>query len=131
MLIDALKGKPVCIDFDGTCVAHEFPKVGRYIGAQPVLLRMVKAGCKLVLFTMRSGDSLKEAVDWFSDNGIKLHGIQHTPGQYNWTDSPKAYGALYIDDAALGCPLLPGLKGEKPFVDWDKVEELLFGNIEK
>jgi len=26
----------ICIDFDGTCVTHEFPKVGKDIGAVPV-----------------------------------------------------------------------------------------------
>ena len=50
------------------------------------------------------------------------------PTQHTWTKSPKAYGHLYIDDAALGIPLVRGLNGEKPYVDWDKVEEMLFGD---
>jgi hypothetical protein len=33
---------------------------------------------------------------------------------------------LYIDDAALGCPLLYNPEiSDKPFVDWVKVEEIL------
>ena len=31
----------ICIDFDGTCVTHEFPSIGKDIGAIPVLKEMV------------------------------------------------------------------------------------------
>jgi hypothetical protein len=44
----------ILIDFDGTCVAHEFPKVGKDIGAVPVLKALVENGHNLILFTMRS-----------------------------------------------------------------------------
>ena len=33
----------ICVDFDGTCVTHEFPKVGKDIGAVPVLKKLVDA----------------------------------------------------------------------------------------
>jgi len=132
----------ICIDFDGTCVTHEFPKVGKDIGAIPVLNKIADAGHNIILFTMRSdteevtsndygihkqaGDYLTDAVNWFIDNHIPLHGINVNPTQHTWTKSPKAYGQLYIDDAALGCPLLydPEIS-DRPFVDWDKVEEML------
>ena len=42
------------IDFDGTCVTHEFPNVGKSIGAEKVLKRLVDNGHQLILFTMRS-----------------------------------------------------------------------------
>lgn len=38
----------IAIDFDGTCVYHEFPKVGGDIGAVPVLKRLVEEGHQLV-----------------------------------------------------------------------------------
>ncbi len=123
-------GDPIAIDFDGTCVVHSYPKIGRHIGAQKVLHRIVKNGGNLILFTMRSGDQLEEAVHWFDENRISLYGIQRNPTQGSWTSSPKAYAKVYIDDAALGCPLRQGLNGERPFVDWGKVELLLFGNNE-
>ncbi len=127
---DALFGLTVAIDFDGTCVTHEYPKVGRYIGAQPVLQRIVAEGGKLILWTMRSDQGLQDAVDWFEAHGIPLYGIQRNPTQDEWTNSPKCYAKLYIDDAALGCPLLPGLKGERPFVDWKAISEI-FGRTQK
>lgn len=136
------KGKIIAVDFDGTCVTHEFPQVGRDIGAVPVLQRLVAEGAKLILWTMRSdtqpsvhtktGEPLEhptpltDAVDWFRDHGIPLYGIQCNPTQRTWTSSPKAYAHIYIDDAALGCPLLQGEEGERPYVDWKKVNRMMF-----
>lgn len=114
------------IDFDGTCVTHEYPKVGRHIGAPRVLRRIVDEGGDLILWTMRSGSHLEDAVKWFKDNDLPLFGVQRHPTQDYWTDSPKCYAKIYIDDAALGCPLKLGLKDERPFVDWEAVETTLF-----
>ncbi len=113
----------IAVDFDGTCVRHEYPKVGKDIGAIPVLKDLVAAGHELILFTMRSNDKLQDAVDWFKDNDIKLYGIQTNPTQKNWTSSPKCYAHLYIDDAALGCPLVEG--ESRPYVDWFEVRHML------
>lgn len=130
------------IDFDGTCVTHEFPKLGKDIGAIPYLRTLVMNGHQLILFTMRSdgqeeqimengykmhgGDFLTQAVNWFKENGIPLYGIQTNPTQHTWTTSPKAYAQLYIDDAALGCPLLYNEKiSDRPFVDWYEVGKIL------
>jgi len=131
----------IAIDFDGTCVTHEYPKIGRDIGAVPVLKRLVDEGHQLMLWTMRGNkpveevDTLLEAVKWFEDNGIPLWGINQNPDQHRsqWTNSNKQYAQLYIDDAALGCPLTVDvvMVGEellqigRPYVDWVKVEKLL------
>ena len=132
----------ICIDFDGTCVSHEFPNIGKDIGAIPVLKRLVENKHKLILFTMRSnmkdvksgdynihsqsGDYLDDAVEWFKTNNIPLYGINVNPSQTTWTKSPKAYGQLYIDDAALGAPLKFDINiSERPFIDWEKVNEML------
>ena len=114
----------IAVDFDGTCVTHEYPKVGKDIGAVPVLKRLVEAGHKLILNTMRSGDELADAIQWFIDNDISLYGANVNPTQKRWTDSPKVYAQLYIDDAALGCPLI-GNPGGRPYVDWEAVEVYL------
>lgn len=116
----------IAVDFDGTCVTHEYPAVGKDIGAARVLKRLVDNGHELILFTMRSGAGVDDAVQWFKDNDIPLFGIQKNPEQHLWTSSPKAYAQLYIDDAALGCPLVMDLEfSEKPFVDWARVEFIL------
>jgi hypothetical protein len=132
----------IVIDFDGTCVTHEFPMVGKDIGAVPVLKKLVKNGHNLVLFTMRSdlkkstyrnqgrelpaGNYLTDAVNWFKENEISLYGVQRNPSQDSWTESPKAYGQLIIDDASLGCPLVfDDSLSSRPFVDWEAVEDIL------
>ena len=122
-----LKNLIVAVDFDGTCVTHAYPGIGRDIGAIPVLRRMVEAGAKLILYTMRSGDELEAAVQWFADAGIRLYAVGINPGQRRWTASNKCYAQLYIDDAALGCPLvMPEFDHERPYVDWKRVEAMLF-----
>lgn len=115
----------VAIDFDGTCVTHDYPYIGSDIGAVPVLRKLVDSGCLLILNTMRSGKTLKEAEQWFKDNNIPLYGVNQNPSQRSWTTSPKVYADLYIDDSALGIPLKTSPSSVRPFVDWVKVEELL------
>lgn len=114
----------IVIDFDGTCVTHEFPNIGRDVGAIPVLKELIAEGHDLILFTMRSdtekGKYLTEAAKWFRHHDIPLYGIQVNPTQHTWTTSPKAYGQIIIDDAALGCPLVY-CGDDRPYVDWDKV----------
>lgn len=114
----------ICIDFDGTCVSHEYPEIGKDIGAIPVLKKLVANGHKLILFTMRSGKELDEAAKWFEKNEITLYGVNENPTQKKWTSSPKAYGQIYIDDAALGCPLIY-VKNSRPYVNWGAVENFL------
>lgn len=133
------------IDFDGTCVTHEFPRIGKDIGAQKVLKRLIEHGHQLILFTMRSdrkvkrdpvdknikdvtGNFLSDAVKWFKDNDIELYGIQSNPTQMFWTTSPKSYAELMIDDSALGIPLLYNDKiSDRPYVNWAIVEAMLEG----
>lgn len=116
----------IAIDFDGTCVTHEYPNTGTDIGAAPVIHDLIEAGHKIILFTMRGSACLGKAVDWFLKNDIDLFGVNTNPYQSVWTTSPKAYAELYIDDAALGIPLKhDSLVCLRPFVDWDKVRTLL------
>jgi hypothetical protein len=136
----------IAVDFDGTVVTHDFPAVGKDIGAVPVLKDLVKAGHKIILFTMRSHgnpvvqkglqpgykgslldtDVLDDAVNWFKDNGIPLFGINTNPTQSGWTNSPKVYCHVFIDDTACGAPLKKDIfLSKKPFIDWVKVREWL------
>lgn len=136
----------IAVDFDGTVVTHDFPAVGKDIGAVPVLKDLVKAGHKIILFTMRSHgnpvvqkglqpgyrgslldtDVLDDAVNWFEDNGIPLFGINTNPTQSSWTNSPKVYCHVFIDDTACGAPLKKDIfLSKKPFIDWVKVRSWL------
>ncbi len=115
----------ILIDFDGTCVTHQFPRIGEEIGVVQVLQDLVKNGHNLILFTMRAEDCyLDEALHWFRQNEITLYGVNVNPEQHKFTGSPKAYGDLLIDDIALGIKKLP-CRFNRPCVDWKWVAEEL------
>ena len=118
-------GLDIAIDFDGTCVTHEYPYMGQEIGAAPVLRELAERGHNLILYTMRSGKLEKEAVEWFKENGISLYAVNSNPTQKKWTKSPKVHADLYIDDRALGVPLIYSENTSHPYVDWVKVREWL------
>ena len=117
----------ICVDFDGTIVDHRFPEIGPPVpNALEWLRKWQQAGARLILFTMRSdgekgGVSLTNAVTYLQENGIDLYGINKNPSQVHWTSSPKAYGKIYIDDAAFGCPLIHPEEFQRPCVDWEIV----------
>ena len=120
------KGYVIAVDFDGTCVEHNYPAIGMDVeGAVEVLRTLNKQGHRIILNTMRSGLRLEAAVRWFRDRKIELWAVNRNPEQKQWTSSPKVYADIYIDDSALGCPLifLEGVR--RPVVNWSKVRQLL------
>ena len=124
----------VSVDFDGTCVTHEFPRIGKQIGAEIVLKALRDAGHDIICTTMRSLrektrygiDTVEEAKGWFNDEGIELYGFNDNPSQNKWTDSRKIYAHIYIDDQFIGTPLLYNETiSNRVFVDWCGVTLLL------
>ena len=116
----------IAVDFDGTCVEHNYPAIGMEVeGAVDVLRALNKRGHRIILNTMRSGDKLDAAVKWFRDRKIELWGVNRNPEQEEWTSSPKVYADLYIDDSALGCPIMFIDGARRPVVKWSKVRTLL------
>lgn len=113
----------IAIDFDGTCVSSNYPYLGKDIGAAPVLKKLVDNGHKLILYTMRdTGHFIDVAIKWFKDNNIPLFAINDNP---EISMSRKVYAHLYIDDTALGIPLIKDPNEKWPYVDWKEVEILL------
>ena len=113
----------IAVDFDGTIVKHEYPRIGEEC---PNAFRVLKrlGAHKLILYTMRSGLQLEEAVAFCKEQGLEFWSVNENPEQYSWTDSRKVYAHMYIDDTALGCPVVKGV-GERPYVDWWAIEKLL------
>jgi len=123
MITNRVYSHIVSIDFDGTCVTNEFPKVGIDIGAEIVLRKILKKGNKIILNTCRGGVFLEDAINWFKEKEIKLSSINESINKKS-DSSNKVYAKIYIDDCNLGCPLINNGKN-KPYVDWIKVEEML------
>ena len=114
----------IAIDFDGTIVTHDYPRIGSPIHlAISTIKDLIINGHKIILWTMRSDQTLDDAVKYLGDNGIILFGINRNPDQ-NWSTSPKAYAQVYIDDAALGCPLIHS-NFDRPQVNWTLVRKHL------
>jgi hypothetical protein len=68
---------------------------------------------------------LTDAVEWFRERKIPLYGVNVNPDQKEWTESPKPWGHIYIDDCAFGCPLVEVEGFNRPVVDWLEVERVL------
>lgn len=117
----------IAVDFDGTCVDHRYPDIGADVPFAVLSLKLLTEtlGAKVILNTMRSGEYLAAAVNWFSKNNIQLYGINSHPDQHTWTHSPKVYANKYIDDAAVGCPLIEVPGFARPCVDWNNVMYIL------
>lgn len=115
----------IAVDFDGTIVSHDYPHIGYDLGAVPLLKELQSKGHRLILYTMRHDQLLQKAIDWCAQRGLKFNYINTNPDQKSWTSSPKIYADIYIDDAALGCPIkfMDGVR--RPVVDWDKVRRML------
>lgn len=114
------KGLILAVDFDGTIVKHDFPRIGDDIGAIPWLVKWQEAGALIILYTMRSGEYLQKAIEHLEENGIELYGVNHNPDQSAWTQSQKVYANLYVDDAGYCMPLVKPF-AQRPYVDWETV----------
>lgn len=127
------KSKYIAVDFDGTIVENVFPDVGIPVpGAIKWMKKWISEGHRVILWTCRNdigeGENyLSEAVKYCQDNGVEFFQVNTNP--QTWTQSPKIYANVYIDDKAIGTPLRLDMSGEKMMVDWEvvgpMVEEIL------
>jgi hypothetical protein len=120
------KNQIVCVDFDGTCVMHDYPRIGEEVpNAVNVLKRLNENQVRIILWTIRSGEYLQDAVNWFEERDIEIWAVNKNPQQRFWSQSPKAFAPVYIDDAAIGCPLNFSSDSNRPFANWVEIERLL------
>jgi len=55
------RNKLICVDFDGTCVKHQYPKIGEDVpNAVEVLKKLNENQVKIILWTIRSGEFLQD-----------------------------------------------------------------------
>ena len=66
----------IAIDFDGTIVEHKYPKIGEEIPfAIDTLKELINDGHRLILWTVREGILLEDAVNWCRDRGIEFYAV--------------------------------------------------------
>lgn len=97
----------IAVDFDGTIVTHEYPKIGKErTFATDTLKHLIQDGHKLVLWTVREGDLLDEAVNWCKERGVEFYAINRDypeeERENNNHFSRKLKVDLWIDDRNIG-----------------------------
>ena len=77
----------ISVDFDGTVVEHRYPKIGDEIPhATEVLKKLMAEGHKLVMWTVREGRLLDEAVEWCRERGVEFSAINlYRRLQHRWS----------------------------------------------
>jgi hypothetical protein len=95
----------IAVDFDGTIVEHDYPKIGKEkLFAFRTLKELEKQGASLILWTFRTGKELEEAVEYCKKNGIEFYAINRNYPEevMDETVSRKIDADIYIDDKNLG-----------------------------
>ena len=112
----------ISIDFDGTVVEHRYPKIGEEIPhATETLRKLIEDGHKLVLWTVREGRLLDEAVEWCRDRGVEFSAINETlraDTNEHSHNTRKIDADIYIDDCNIGGRF-----------DWDTVYHMIHDNL--
>jgi hydroxymethylpyrimidine pyrophosphatase-like HAD family hydrolase len=107
----------IAVDFDGTIVEHEYPKIGKpKLFAFETLKALQDRGDQLILWTYRSGKELDEAVEFCKNNGIEFYAVNKNYPEEVYDDSisRKVLADIYIDDRNIG-----------GFMEWSEVWQLL------
>ena len=95
------------VDFDGTIVEDRFPEIGPEIPfATDTLKMLVKEHHRLILWTVREGKYLEDAVNWCRERGVEFYAVnrdypEETTGN-NQHFSRKIKADVWIDDRNLG-----------------------------
>jgi hydroxymethylpyrimidine pyrophosphatase-like HAD family hydrolase len=95
----------IAVDFDGTIVENKYPKIGQEIlFATDTLKELNKKGHQLILWTVRNGKLLDEAVAFCQERGVEFYAVNKSYPEevFDETISRKINADLFIDDRNLG-----------------------------
>lgn len=90
----------IAVDFDGTIVEHEYPKIGKLKpNAKETINKWYEQGHKIIIWSCRYDEGIQEVIDFLNDNKIKFHTFnKNVDLDDNFDPYPKIYADLYIDD---------------------------------
>ncbi len=96
----------IAVDFDGTIVCDCYPEIGKErTFAIETLKALIHEGHQLILWSVREGPLLQEAVEWCRERGVEFYAVNEDyPGQ---AKDDKFYTRklkvdLFIDDRNIG-----------------------------
>lgn len=97
----------IAVDFDGTIVEHKYPGIGREIPfAIETLKKLSAERHKLILWSVREGRLLEEAVAFCRERGLEFYAVNRDypeeEKEQNNHFSRKLKVDLFIDDRNLG-----------------------------
>lgn len=97
----------IAVDFDGTIVENKYPKIGKELPFATETLRMLAADRhRLILWTVREGKLLDEAVAWCKNHGVEFYAVnkdfQEENEDANRHYSRKIKADMFIDDRNVG-----------------------------
>ncbi len=97
----------IAVDFDGTIVTHKYPDIGEEIPFAIATLKMLRQdGHKIILWSVREGELLDNAVDWCKERGLEFYAINRDYPEETWDNNPhfsrKIKVDVFIDDRNLG-----------------------------
>ncbi|MCK4919711.1 MAG: hypothetical protein KAS71_01615 [Bacteroidales bacterium] len=96
----------ISVDFDGTIVEHKFPEIGKEIlFAFDTLKALQKQGHQLILWTIRTGKELDEAVEFCRKNGVEFYAVNKNYPEEEFDEnevSRKINAEIFIDDRNIG-----------------------------
>jgi len=97
----------IAVDFDGTIVEHRYPEIGEEIPfATDTLKMLIKDHHRLILWSVREGRLLDEAVEWCRQRGVEFYAVNREYPEErldnNQHFSRKLKVDLWIDDRNIG-----------------------------
>lgn len=97
----------IAVDFDGTIVEHHYPEIGPELPfAIETLKMLIKDHHRLILWTVREGKLLDDAVNWCRERGVEFYAVNRDypeeEEQNNEHFSRKLKVDYFIDDRNLG-----------------------------
>lgn len=97
----------IAVDFDGTIVEHRYPEIGKERPfATATLRKLIEDGHRLILWSVREGELLDQAVEWCKKRGVVFYAVnrdfdEDTP-ERNSSYSRKLKVQIFIDDRNVG-----------------------------
>ena len=97
----------IAVDFDGTIVEHRYPEIGKELPFATQTLRMlIEDRHKLILWSVREGKLLDEAVEWCRKRGVEFYAVNKDFPEEdlskNQSFSRKIKADMWIDDRNIG-----------------------------
>ncbi len=96
----------IAVDFDGTIVTHEYPKIGKELPFAIDSLKRLQQNPEnqLVLWSVREGKELEEAVEFCRERGLEFYAVNSNyPEESAEHSEPRKLKVdLFIDDRNLG-----------------------------